>query len=364
MPSNSPACLIACSGLVDNVCSALNGKSECRSGVCTFTSCAAGFLLTPVVGGLLGSYSKCVAIDTATDAKNCGSIGTPCPTALGSAVCVSGFCQYSACTTGYKLAASGQCVPIDTSTDVLNWCASPLPIARTSTSSALTVFVSCVRSGKLGNACPSTYANGGAATCVNGACTTICKSGYAFDSTYNFCRDVSSDLINCGSIGSKCAVAGAVTQVCSSGVCLATSCASPMTLVANACKLFDFASDINDCGSVGNACRFSPAGATGICAAGQCVTTTCPTGFIFNNGACLLSASGKVRTKRHRVVAKPDVAAERTTLCPAGETACPILGSTSFERAVKHLAADETPAMMRGKGGCASPLSLARRSCA
>ena len=364
MLSNSLACLLACSGLVDNVCSALNGKSECKSGVCTFTSCAAGFLLTPVVGGLLGSYSKCVAIDTATDANNCGSIGTPCPTALGSAVCVSGFCQYSACTTGYKLAASGQCVPIDTSTDVLNWCASPLSIARTSTSSALTVFVSCVRSGKLGNACPSTYANGGAATCVNGACTTTCKSGHAFDSTYNFCRDVSSDLINCGIIGNKCAVAGAVTQVCSSGVCLATSCASPMTLVVNACKLFDFASDINNCGSVGNACRFSPAGATGICAAGQCVTTTCPTGFIFNNGACVLSASGKVRTKRHRIVAKPDVAAERTTLCPTGETACPILGSTSFERAVKHLAADEPPAMMRGNGGCASPPSLARRWCA
>lgn len=60
----------------------------------------------------------------------------------------------------------------------------------------------------------------------------------------------------------------------------------------------------------------------------------------------MLSASGKARVKKDKIT-KPK------TLCPTGETACPIVGSSSFEGAVKQLSAVETSSMMGGSGGCA-----------
>ena len=164
---------------------------------------------------------------------------------------------------------------------------------------------------------------------------------------------MSTDASNCGSIGNKCAIPGASAQTCSSGVCLATACSSPMTLVSGSCKTVDFSSDVNNCGSLGNVCKFSPSGATGICSQSKCVITGCPTGYILNNGGCILSASGKARVKKDKIT-KPK------TLCPTGETACPIVGSSSFEGAVKQLSAVETSGMLGGSGGCASCLFLPR----
>lgn len=34
---------------------------------------------------------------------------------------------------------------------------------------------------------------------MDGACTTTCNTGYAFDSQYGYCRNVQSDTKNCGS---------------------------------------------------------------------------------------------------------------------------------------------------------------------
>ncbi|BGP46724.1 hypothetical protein JCM10450v2_002572 [Rhodotorula kratochvilovae] len=296
-------------GTVGKVCSFSNGAGTCSNGQCAYTSCNSGYYQ---VNGV------CTSLNLQSDINNCGAVGRVCPTSLGSATCSAGSCKYTSCTSGYTL-SSGQCTQVNTQTDVNN----------------------C---GRVGNVCPSTYANGGSSTCVSGACTTSCKSGFSFDSTYNFCRDVSSDTSNCGSIGNKCAVAGASAQICSSGACQATSCSSGLTLTNGACKTVDFSADINNCGSLGNVCKFSPNGAAGTCSAGKCVITSCPTGYIVSNGACVLSASGKARVKKSKIT-KPK------TLCPTGESACPIVGSTSFEGAVKQLSATEFSGMMAGSGG-------------
>jgi hypothetical protein len=96
----------------------------------------------------------------------------------------------------------------------------------------LTGFIDLVHSlstdvdncGYKGNVCPKFYAYGGVGLCQSGLCTTQCTSGFSFNFNTGQCQDTSSDLENCGYCGSKCAVLGASTAVCSSGTCYATSC--------------------------------------------------------------------------------------------------------------------------------------------
>ncbi|GAA5836066.1 hypothetical protein JCM9279_002183 [Rhodotorula babjevae] len=358
-------------GAVAKVCSYPNGNAQCVSGSCSLASCTDGYTMTTTSSlfGLLGSSTSCSAVDLGSDPLNCGAVGKVCSFDNGAGSCSSGVCKLSSCNNGYyQLTGSNVCTSLNLQSDVAN-CGAVAKVCPSSLGSPVCSAGSCAykscnsgytllngqcsqinlqsdinNCGKIGNACPSTYANGGSSTCNNGVCSTSCKSGYAFDTTYNFCRDVSCDTSNCGSIGNKCAVPGASSQTCSSGVCLATSCSSGMSLVGGSCKSFDFTSDPNNCGALNNVCKFSPSGATGTCSRSKCVITGCPTGYILNAGGCVLSASGKARVKKDKIT-KPK------TLCPTGETACPIVGSSSFEGAVKQLSAVETSSMMGGSGG-------------
>ncbi|GJN87411.1 hypothetical protein Rhopal_000360-T1 [Rhodotorula paludigena] len=298
-------------GAIGRKCSFTNGVGTCTLGQCTYTSCNLGYY--PING-------QCTSLNLNSDINNCGAVGRVCPSSLGTAQCLSGTCRYSACAAGYSL-LNGQCTQVNTQSDPNN----------------------C---GRIGNVCPSSYSNGGAASCIAGACTTTCNSGYVFDPTFNYCRDVATDANNCGAIGYKCAVSGALSQRCSGGMCMASSCSAGLTLLDGTCKTLNLQSDVNNCGSVGNVCNFSPNGAGGTCSAGRCVTMTCPTGYALRNGACALSASQGARAKRSKIT-KPK------TLCPTGEQACPIVGSTSFEGAVKqHFStAEEFTGIMAGSGG-------------
>lgn len=51
-------------------------------------------------------------------------------------------------------------------------------------------------SGVVGNKCPASYVNGGAAICSNSVCSTTCNLGYSFDFTGSYCRSTSSDTQN------------------------------------------------------------------------------------------------------------------------------------------------------------------------
>ncbi|GAA6038883.1 hypothetical protein JCM8097_000551 [Rhodosporidiobolus ruineniae] len=360
-------------GSVGNVCSYANGVAACQSGQCKLGSCNAGYTLNTnyYLLGLLGSSSACQAVNTLTDVNNCGAVGNVCSSSYanggagscqngkcvascnsgfawdstlsycrdvssdanncgaigyvcsatnGLAKCSAGRCSVQSCSSGYKL-VNGVCSAIDLTSDPNN----------------------C---GSIGKVCPSSYANGGSSSCVAGVCSATCNSGFAFDTAYGYCRDVRSDVSNCGAVGKVCALTGASSQACSSGTCVATACSSGYTLKSGVCSTLNLLSDVNNCGAVGNACQFSPSGASGACQNGKCVVTACPTKYTLINGVCYLSASQRARVKKDKIKAA-------RTLCPSHETACPIAGSSSFGAASAHhfTATEEFSGIMAGAGG-------------
>jgi hypothetical protein len=270
-----------------------------------------------------------------------GTLSNVCPAVEnGVAGCDAGTCNIGSCNAGYAKVTTSWffglfpktfCQAVNTDSDPKN----------------------C---GSVGNVCPSSYLNGGSSTCRDGRCQTSCADGFDFDFVFNFCRPVSDDDQNCGRCGQKCSIPNAATQICSRGQCKVTACASGYTLSNNACVAANYQTDVNNCGSKGNVCSFSPAGASGACVAGQCVVQSCPRGYNLVNGKCILGASGRARAKRH-TVPRPK------TLCPAGEQACPIAGSTLFEGAAsQHFkSGEELTGLMASSGGCESLcVSLAR----
>ncbi|GAA5821272.1 hypothetical protein JCM11251_004545 [Rhodosporidiobolus azoricus] len=300
-------------GRAGNKCAATyanGGAGQCVAGKC-FTTCNAGF-------GWDSTSLYCR--DTSSDANNCGAVGYICPATNGIAKCQSGKCQFASCSSGFKL-VNGVCQAIDLQSDVNN----------------------C---GAIGKICPSTYANGGASSCVAGVCQATCNSGFAFDGSLGFCRDVRTDRNNCGRVGNVCNLLGASANACNNGACIATACQSGYTLANGACTVMNLLTDVNNCGAVGNACQFSPTGATGACQNGKCVVTSCPLRYTLVNGVCVLSASQAARAKKSKIV-------EPRTLCPAHETACPIAGSASFAEASAHhfTATEQFSGIMAGSGG-------------
>ncbi|GAA5985692.1 hypothetical protein JCM10908_007074 [Rhodotorula pacifica] len=284
-------------GSLRNVCNVANAATQaCSNGNCVATSCNGGFSLT----------SSGTCMNTANDVNNCGGIAKVCSLPNASAQqCVNGGCQATACATGYAVSGT---VCINVQNDPSN----------------------C---GGVGQQyiCPASYLHGGAGVCVLGLCSTTCDSGYAFDKTYQICRSITDDLANCGALSHCCAIPNASTQICQSGTCIATACAGNYKPSADgtSCDPIDFTSDPQNCGTKGNVCTFLPAGATGTCVAKVCTYTSCPTGYSIVKNACILKASGRARVKRHA-----EVAEKKKSLCPAGEQACPIAGSTSFANAL------------------------------
>ncbi|BGP52524.1 hypothetical protein JCM8202_000407 [Rhodotorula sphaerocarpa] len=370
-------------GSLGHVCSVPNGVGECVSGACQIGSCSPGYTLqtSGSLLGLFGSSTSCTPVNTLSDVKNCGTVGNVCNFVNGGGVCSNGVCTYTSCASGSYL-VNGQCSALNLQTDVKNCgsvgnvCAVPNGVAscsggacqiascnsgysRTTSGSLLGLFgtsSSCQavntatdpsNCGTVGNVCPANYANGGSGTCVNGVCqASSCNSGYVFDPSYGFCRPTNSDVNNCGGIGILCQISGAQSQVCSNGQCLVSVCIAGFTLVNNQCVAANYQTDVKNCGSAGHVCSFAPAGAAGICQAGQCVTTSCPTGYNLVNGACALGPSARARAKRSKVT-------ESKTLCPAGEQACPIAGSTLFvDASAQHFkTGEELTGLMARSGG-------------
>ncbi|GAA5855515.1 hypothetical protein JCM8547_007866 [Rhodosporidiobolus lusitaniae] len=349
-------------GSVGNVCSYDNGVALCSYGQCQLATCNAGYTMNTqyYLLGLLGKSSACQAVNTLTDVNNCGSIGNKCAATYangGLGSCVAGKCT-ATCNSGYAWDSSlAYCRDVSSDTNncgsIGNVCSAVNGLAKCSSGkcavsscstgyklvngvcSAIDYTSDPNNCGSAGKVCPSSYSNGGAGTCVAGLCTTTCNSGFAFDTAYSYCRDVRSDIANCGAVGNVCNLLGASSHACSSGSCIATACASGYTLKNGACSTLNLLTDVNNCGTVGNICRFSPTGATGECQAGKCVVTTCPTKYTLVSGVCVLQASQAARAKKSKIVAP-------RTLCPANEVACPIAGSSTYAGAVaQHFATGE-----------------------
>ncbi len=76
-------------------CRPANATSACTVGVCSLTTCNAGF----------ADCDRAIAngceVDTRTSLTNCGACGTRCPAVNATATCAMGVCGIGACTTGF-----------------------------------------------------------------------------------------------------------------------------------------------------------------------------------------------------------------------------------------------------------------------
>ncbi|KDE03139.1 hypothetical protein MVLG_06336 [Microbotryum lychnidis-dioicae p1A1 Lamole] len=303
-------------GRCGSVCTIANGVGQCSGGSCSVKSCNSGF---QNVNGV------CTSMNLQTDVNNCGSVGNVCSFPNGQGTCQNGKCTFTGCNSDCAL-VNNACIKADLTSDVNN----------------------C---GSIGNVCRS-YANGGNSFCSNSVCQTKCNAGFDFDFSAKFCRDIRTDTSHCGGCNNNCLaqLPGASLASCVSGTCYAKGCNRGYTLTSGKCISIDTQNDPNNCGGIGKCCEFAPRGATGTCTLGVCTITSCPAGYTISNNLCLQSGpSQRAANVKKRKIEKPK------SLCPENETACPIVGSSSYALAVdQHFSsfADvATGGIMGGNGG-------------
>ncbi|KAK9895504.1 hypothetical protein P389DRAFT_173105 [Cystobasidium minutum MCA 4210] len=99
----------------------------------------------------------------------------------------------------------------------------------------------------------------------------------------------------------------------------------------------DLLNDKLNCGKLNHVCHENDGVAS--CVAGFC-KLVCDIGFVNKNGICVQTKASR-KERLHMPL----------TLCPTGETACPIIGSRSFEEYNKHAYSHEVAEMLSAKGG-------------
>lgn len=91
------------------------------------------------------------------------------------------------------------------------------------------------------------------------------------------------------------------------------------------------------------------------CADGTCIVLQCTTGYkpASDRTSCTLYASGRARAKRHGQGMPRAPTLE--TLCPAGEQACPIAGSSAYAAALSQQieTGEAIAGLLAVHGGCA-----------
>ena len=238
-----------------NICPGVpGGAPACSAGVCGVGQCVAP------QKDCDGNAANGCEVNLSTDAKNCGTCGTVCPSYPNSSPgCANSACGIAACTGAYlncDLSLQNGC-EINGGTDAKN----------------------C---GKCGNVCPA-VANGvvacGAGACGIGSCNAgfkDCKNGYA-----DGCEtSVVADVNNCGACNNKCAVANG-TPSCANSACGVAACnagfADCKNGYADGCETTT-TTDVNNCGACGKVCG-AVANATPGCANSACGIGTCNAGF-------------------------------------------------------------------------------------
>lgn len=371
-----------------------NGSPTCNQGHCDFT-CNSGYTKsgTSCVPNSKPSPSpqpdcssqgpfwlwdavlgKCR--DCSSDNQHCGSCGNSCQApANAQASCSNGQCSWT-CNQGYQKSGSS-CIPAP----------NPNPQDCSTNHGSLWFWDKdwnkcrdCSgdtnNCGGCGVKCPSPL--GGSATCNNGKCGIVCNDGWQPDGKGGCTHiDHQTDCNFCGQDGQDCTALFGQAGQCQWGICI-PNCSifgSLWDWDENDNKCRDCSNDHNNCGACGQQCKFEPAGATGTCSNGKCIYTNCPAPYVLQNnqcvcpspyelcdGQCKLPPSQKAHSWK-----KSKMAVQKRTLCPAGETACPIstFGSLSPSLVQQFDSADavapaggyeciDTATTLDSCGGCAS----------
>lgn len=165
-------------GSCGHVCNLANATAACTAGVCTISSCNAGFKNCD------GQTANGCETNINTSPNNCGGCGVVCPPRLNAtATCVNGVCSFT-CNAGFADCDGqpGTGCEVSLQTDPFN----------------------C---GGCGNVCPSPP--NATATCDNGVCSFTCNAGFADcdGQPGNGCEvNLQTDSSHCGNCGTVCPV--------------------------------------------------------------------------------------------------------------------------------------------------------------
>ncbi|MEZ4410942.1 MAG: hypothetical protein R3A52_31360 [Polyangiales bacterium] len=221
-------------GFCGNVCSRPNATTQCVSGACAFTGCAAGY------GNCDGTPANGCETDTRSSNAHCGACGVSCARANATTQCVGGACSLVACAAGY-----GNC-----DGDAANGCETDLASSG-------------AHCGGCGNVCPP------GRVCQSGACVTSCQPGQTACGAA--CVDTQSDPSHCGACGRVCPSGPRARPACAAGQCR-LDCEDGFGNCdenpANGCET-NLSTSVAHCGRCNVACP-APPNATPYCSESGC----------------------------------------------------------------------------------------------
>jgi hypothetical protein len=293
-----PDDLLNC-GACGNACDYANAEALCVQGRCVQAACA------PLYGDCDGDRQSCeVPLDTLTDCGQCGKECEDVPHAVPS--CAGGSCGIDACLEGYgdcdgsapngceqELATLTHCggcnqhcdFPGSTGDDcalktcLAGTCQSGYADCDGDPSDGCESLSSATHCGQCQAKCDASLMNVADATCGGaGSCSiTACDPGFGNcdANALNGCEASVRTLSNCGSCGTGCAIAHAVTS-CATGSCNFVNCQNGWgdcsNGLADGCE--QALNTATNCGACGMNCANVPG--KPYCSGGQCVSVVCP----------------------------------------------------------------------------------------
>jgi len=328
---------VANCGACGAACNLANATDVCNGGACAINSCNAGW------GNCDGVVSNGCEDNVLTDVNNCGSCGTKCTVANGTASCVNGTCTVAACNVGFAncdgLESNGCEVNTNTNVNDCGACGHVCALANATPNCAA-------------GACGIATCNAGFGNC-NGVVTDGCET------------NLTNTDLDCGACGNSCVadcVANVTGTACVSSICAITGCTS---------------GNYNLDGTCGDGCECTSSGSSSNCSAPTALNGGAPiavgngttyTGNLVPNGNSVayleVSFGGNTNTAYHPLITMTAGAAEfefdvestcgTTLTCGAGDgTGGASTGLASWE--VVYTAGDPTSYPVTGSHFIAIP---------
>lgn len=225
----------------------------CTNGVCTITSCQAGFSNCDT------TFENGCEIDTTNDLNHCGACFTVCGAQQHStgSTCADSKCELVQCSPGY------------------DDCDNQFP-----TGCEKNISSDLQNCGVCGHICP-TQLNTTGSTCNAGTCGFLgCNAGFAScnsPSIQDGCETSITTTSNCGGCGITCSgKPNATGYACANQLCAVTSCSPNFAncdgQYYNGCEA-NLTNDVQHCGACGTVCNLPHA--NNACVGASCAISSC-----------------------------------------------------------------------------------------